>query len=213
MKITIINPNSSVSMNAGILESAKRIATPEDSLRMLCVEESPALINSAVDEVRAAFWTLKKAEELASSTDGFVIACHSDPAVKAIREATGKPAVGIGFASLSTAAKLSGKSAILAISEKSIPRKTELAKRYGFEGLFDTFGTGYTEEMREEEILDCLSRAINEALKRGEYASFVLGCAGMASVATSLREKFRLPIIDGTEEAVRILKKSRGLSV
>ncbi len=207
MEITIINPNSSASMNAGILESAERVATREDSLRMLCVKESPALINSAVDEVRAAFWTLKKAEELASSTEGFVIACHSDPAVKAICEATGRPTVGIGFASLAAAARLGGKSAILAISEKSIPRKTELAKRYGFEGLFDTFATGYTEQMRKEEIFECLSNAINEALKKRAYASFVLGCAGMASVATGLREKFELPIIDGTEEAVRLLKQ------
>ena len=89
MQITIINPNSTESMNQGIFESAARVASRNDKLRMLCVKESPALINSAVDEVNAAYWTLKKAIELSSVTDGYVVACHSDPAVKAIGEATG----------------------------------------------------------------------------------------------------------------------------
>lgn len=206
MRITIINPNSTQAMNQGILESAKRVASRDDELRMLCVKKSPALINSAVDEVNAAYWTLKKAIELSSATDGYVIACHSDPAVKAIQEATGKVAVGIGFASLFAAAKFPGPSAILAISAKSIPRKEALAKRYGFEGQFDTFATGYTEEMTEDEVFECLSKVIGIAQKKKKYASFVLGCAGMGCVAPRLRKDLGLKIIDGTEEAVLLLK-------
>lgn len=179
MQITIINPNSTESMNQGIFESAARVASRNDKLRMLCVKESPALINSAVDEVNAAYWTLKKAIELSSVTDGYVVACHSDPAVKAIGEATGKPVVGIGFASLHAAAKHPGPSAILAISEQSIPRKEALANRYGFEGRFDTFATGYSEEMTDSDVFECLSRAIRLARKKKTYSSFVLGCAGM----------------------------------
>ena len=202
MQITIINPNSTESMNQGIFESAARVASRNDKLRMLCVKESPALINSAVDEVNAAYWTLKKAIELSSVTESYVVACHSDPAVKAIGEATGKPVVGIGFASLHAAAKHAGPSAILAISEQSIPRKEALAKRYGFEGRFDTFATGYTEEMTDSDVFECLSRAIRLARKKKTYSSFVLGCAGMGCVAPRLRKELGLTIIDGTEEAV-----------
>ena len=202
MQITIINPNSTESMNQGIFESAARVASRNDKLRMICVKESPALINSAVDEVNAAYWTLKKAIELSSVTDGYVVACHSDPAVKAIGEATGKPVVGIGFASLHAAAKHPGPSAILAISEQSIPRKEALANRYGFEGRFDAFATGYTEEMTDSDVFECLLRAINLARKKKTYSSFVLGCAGMGCVAPRLRKELGLTIIDGIEQAV-----------
>ena len=202
MQITIINPNSTESMNQGIFESAARVASRNDKLRMLCVKESPALINSAVDEVNAAYWTLKKAIELSSVTDGYVVACHSDPAVKAIGEATGKPVVGIGFASLHAAAKHPGPSAILAISEQSIPRKEALANRYGFEGRFDAFATGYTEDMTDSDVFECLLRAINLARKKKTYSSFVLGCAGMGCVAPRLRKELGLTIIDGIEQAV-----------
>lgn len=202
MQITIINPNSTESMNQGIFESAARVASRNDKLRMICVKESPALINSAVDEVNAAYWTLKKAIELSSVTDGYVVACHSDPAVKAIGEATGKPVVGIGFASLHAAAKHAGPSAILAISEQSIPRKEALANRYGFEGRFDAFATGYTEEMTDSDVFECLLRAINLARKKKTYSSFVLGCAGMGCVAPRLRKELGLTIIDGIEQAV-----------
>lgn len=202
MQITIINPNSTESMNQGIFESAARVASRNDKLRMLCVKESPALINSAVDEVNAAYWTLKKAIELSSVTDGYVVACHSDPAVKAIGEATGKPVVGIGFASLHAAAKHPGPSAILAISEQSIPRKEALANRYGIEGRFDAFATGYTEEMTDSDVFECLLRAINLARKKKTYSSFVLGCAGMGCVAPRLRKELGLTIIDGIEQAV-----------
>lgn len=189
-------------MNQGIFESAARVASRNDKLRMLCVKESPALINSAVDEVNAAYWTLKKAIELSSVTDGYIVACHSDPAVKAIGEATGKPVVGIGFASLHAAAKHPGPSAILVISEQSIPRKEALANRYGFEGRFDTFATGYTEEMTDSDVFECLLRAINLARKKKTYSSFVLGCAGMGCVAPRLRKELGLTIIDGIEQAV-----------
>ena len=189
-------------MNQGIFESAARVASRNDKLRMLCVKESPALINSAVDEVNAAYWTLKKAIELSSVTDGYVVACHSDPAVKAIGEATGKPVVGIGFASLHAAAKHPGPSAILAISEQSIPRKEALANRYGFEGRFDTFATGYSEEMTDSDVFECLSRAIRLARKKKTYSSFVLGCAGMGCVAPRIRKELGLTIIDGIEQAV-----------
>lgn len=55
MQITIINPNSTESMNQGIFESAARVASRNDKLRMLCVKESPALINSAVDSCQYVY--------------------------------------------------------------------------------------------------------------------------------------------------------------
>ena len=206
MRITLINPNSTEAMNAAIESSAARAAAccPSVSLRTCCVRESPALINSDADEVRAAYWTLQKAEVLADSSDAFVIACHSDPAVGAVGESTRRPTVGIGFASLAAASKLGGPVGILVISEKSAPRKARLVRRYGFTGSFKSFATDYREDMGEKEVLDCLTAAARRALADG-VQSLVLGCAGMGLAAPRLRETLGIPVIDGTEEAVRLL--------
>lgn len=206
-EITLINPNSTLAMNSVILGSAERAAGCSVALRVVYVEESPSLINTDADEIRAAYWTLSKVKMLQNSTDGFVIACHSDPAVSAVEEETGKKTVGIGFASLSAAARYAGKSAILAISEHSIRRKTALARRYGFEGRFDTYASGYSEMMSESEILQCLESAARIALQKADYASLVLGCAGMGCAAPMLRKRLPIPVIDGVEEAVKFFNR------
>ena len=208
MRILLINPNSSESMCPVILEAARRAAGAGTELSVTYVKESPALINSDKDELEAAFWTMQKAKSEAGKADALVIACHSDPGIAAIAEATGLPVVGIGYASMSAASESRGPVAVLVISEKSAPRKVRLAKRYGLDFDFDCVATGYTEEMAPEEVTELLLEKCREALKRRPYSAFVLGCAGMSSAAPSLR--VRLPgveIIDGTEEAVRILEE------
>ena len=59
-------------MNQAILQSAKRGAENEDEtvqFSILSVPESPPLINSDVDEVKAAYWTLNRAEKLKNTAD------------------------------------------------------------------------------------------------------------------------------------------------
>lgn len=206
MRIALINPNSTEAMNAAVEAGAARIAAEYPSLMAYtcCVEESPALINSDVDEVRAAYWTLQKAQTLADSCDGFVIACHSDPAVGAVSELTGKPTCGIGYASLAAAAKQGGSVGILIISEKSAPRKLRMIRRYGFNGKFTSYATGYSESMKEGEVIDCLMSAAQSAIADG-VKTLVLGCAGMGLAAPALRDSLYIPVIDGTEEALRLL--------
>lgn len=117
---------------------------------------------------------------------------------------TGKPALGIGSSSLLAAAASCDRAAILVISEKSVPRKVAFAKRLGLKGRFFSVPTGYTEHMTEAETLECLMKAAREALREGAGA-LVLGCAGMGSAASEMRRILGVPVIDGTEVAVRAL--------
>ncbi len=207
MNICLINPNSTESMNQAILQSAKRGAENEDEtvqFSILSVPESPPLINSDVDEVKAAYWTLNRAEKLKNTADAFIIACHSDPGVGAVQEATDKPSYGIGASSLLAASRHDGLGAILVISSRSIPRKERLMAKLGLTGRFVSVPTGYREDMSEAEVLNCLLKASGKALRDSRIRSIVLGCAGMGTAASRLREQLPVPVIDGTEEAVRL---------
>lgn len=206
MRICLINPNSTQAMNATIEQAALRaVADLNENVEFICrhVEQSPALINSDAQEVQAAYWTMQKARQLCDQADAFVIACHSDPAIGAVAEVTKKPCYGIGSSSLLAASSYPDLSAILVISEASVPRKAMLARRLGLEGRFVSIPTGYSEGMNNSEVVDCLEHAAQKALKEHDFSSVILGCAGMSCVATQLRQRFTIPVIDGTEEAVK----------
>ncbi len=206
MRICLINPNSTQAMNAVIEQAAKSaVADMDEKIEFICrhVEQSPALINSDAQEVQAAYWTMQKTKELSDQADAFVIACHSDPAVGAVAEVTGKPCYGIGSSSLKAASAYAGESAILVISEASVPRKKALARRLGLEDRFVSIPTGYNEEMSNDEVVECLEHTVESALKQQNFSTVVLGCAGMSCVASRLRQKISIPVIDGTQEAVK----------
>lgn len=207
MKICLINPNSTEAMNAAVLASAQRAAAQLAGVELsaLCVAESPALINSDAGELQAAYWTMQKARTLAGSFDAFVIACHSDPGVDAVAEVTGKPVMGIGRASIDAALAHPGRAMMLVINAASIPRKERVLARLGLTDRFAIVPTGYTEQMSAAQTVECLTTAARRAQQAAPCTSIVLGCAGMGSAAPALQRALGLPVIDGTEEAVRRL--------
>ena len=106
MKILIINPNSDEGMTAAIQESAEGFAGDAFDVRTVSTPGAPQFIESHGDEILCGPGMMGIMEESEGDFDAFVIACHSDVHIEAMRETTRKPVIGIGEASMKLASFL-----------------------------------------------------------------------------------------------------------
>ena len=57
-------------------------------------------------------------------------------------------------------------------------------------------------EEQPEQSYDTLSAEIEASMQQDDCQSIVLGCAGMADMASRLSQQHRIPVIDGVRAAV-----------
>ncbi len=194
MRILIINPNSSRDMTRTIQKAARRFAG--DSLAVDCAATpgAPPFIETYEDQLQAAPGMIRLLRENESSHDGFVVACHCDPNLDALKEITAKPVVGIGEASMKLATMLGHRFAVLSASAHSIPNKEALIRKYHLQDLgFVIAPSKGARGGLEEKLLRTARTAVAE--KGAEV--LVLGCAGWAGLDRRLQKALKAPVLDG----------------
>ncbi len=196
MKILIINPNSDPEMTATIQKAADNYADGEFQVDCELTPGAPKFIETNEDELKVAPGMIQLVRENEDKYDAFVIACHADTILDAVKELSNKPVVGIGEASMKIATMIGHKFSVLSTDKHSIPAKEALVRKYHLEGLLASI------RVPENEITDLcdadsfLSTA-SSAVKDDMAEVIVLGCAGLASIDKQLQEKLGVPVLDG----------------
>jgi allantoin racemase len=128
--------------------------------------------------------------------DAFVVACHCDPNLDAMKEITTKPVVGIGEASMKIASMLGHRFSVVSTMKHSIPNKEALVRKYHLQDLLASVrapGDEMATASDEEKYLQAAQSALEEDMAE----VIVLGCAGMAGLDRHLEEKLGAPVLDG----------------
>jgi allantoin racemase len=213
-KILIVNPNTTASMTKTIGEAARAVAAPGTDIIDLTSAMGPVSIEGFYDEAFAVPGLIQ-AFLSAPDADAGIIACFDDTGLDAARSVTPFPVVGICEAALLTAGQLAKRIAIVTTLPRSIVPLEELVRRYGFAERaqvtacnvavldLEKPGSGAEEKLDAE---------IARALDKGAEA-VVLGCAGMADLATKLSQKFGVPVVDGVAAAVKQAEALVGLKL
>ncbi|MFC1556638.1 aspartate/glutamate racemase family protein [candidate division KSB1 bacterium] len=196
MKIVIINPNSDDSMTGAIQNTAEKYAGDDYEVVCLSTPDAPQFIDTYEDQIRAAPGMIRLVREYESKADAFIIACHCDPNLDAIKEITKKPVVGIGEASMKIASMLGHRFSVVSTAQHSIPNKEALIRKYHLQDVLasvrapegDTSGCS-----DEEKYLLAAETAIHDDMAE----VIVLGCAGMAGLDKKLEQKLGVPVLDG----------------
>jgi len=196
LKIFLINPNSDPGMTEAILRSAEAYA--RDDFEVVCRRnpEAPRFIETYEDEIRTAPGMIKMVRENQGEFDAFVVACHCDPNLDALKEVSQKPVVGIGEASMRLAAMLGHRFSVISAGRHSIPNKQALVRKYHMEGLLASVRCPVRDLMdtpEEEQMLD----AARSALRDDGAEVIVLGCAGQAGMDARLHRELGAPVLDG----------------
>ncbi len=167
-------------------------------IRSLCLPTpgAPAFIETYEDAIKAAPGMIQLVQENEDKYDAFVIACHSDPNLDAIKEITKKPVVGIGEASMKMASMLGHCFSVVSDNTHSIPNKEFLVRQYHLQDALASVRAPQAEMgglSDEEKYLQTARLAIEE--DRAEV--IVLGCAAMTGLDKPLQKKLGVPVLDG----------------
>jgi len=196
MRILIINPNSSLEMAAAIQKTALDFADGEFEVVTECVPEAPAFIDTYRDKVECSPGMMRLVREKEAEFDGFVIACHCDPGLDAMKEMTAKPMIGIGEASMKIATMLGHSFSVVSSAKHSVPNKEALAHKYHLDGMLASIRAP-EKEMTDFSNEDILLEMGRQAVEEDDAEVIVLGCAGMSGLDKRLQEKLGVPVLDG----------------
>lgn len=201
MKILIINPNTDDGMTAAIQESAEAFlsnghSTPEIEVETLSTPGAPRFIESHADDLKCGPGMMEIMEKRVAAFDAFIIACHSDVHLEAMREFTRKPVIGIGEASMKLASFLGRTFSVVTTHQHSVPGKLEQARKCHVQDLLVSVRAP---DPGDEGLAGVeLFRELSRRAKEEDAAEvIVLGCAGLAGMDKAIGKALDIPVLDG----------------
>jgi allantoin racemase len=183
-------------MTAAIERAARAYADPELDVVCRSTPGAPRFIETYKDALAAAPGMTQIVREHEADVDAFVVACHSDINLDALKELSEHPVVGIGEASMKIASMLGHRFAVVSTTRHSIPGKRVLARKYHLEGVMVSVRAPAeaTSNLSDEETFMRLARS---AIEEDLAEVIVLGCAGLAGLDRRLQAALGVPVLDG----------------
>lgn len=202
MRIKIINPNTTLEMTEGIGEAARSVAREGTEIIAVSPDFGPASIESYYDEYVSACGVLDEVlKGEAEGIDAYIVACYGDPGLHAAREMTTKPVIGIGEASLYTAAMLAARFSVVSVVPRVRTMLEEMVKSYGMQEKVIAIRTTplYVLDIERDPAgsLEKLRDEVRASVKEDDAEAVCLGCAGFARFAQELEDELGVPILDG----------------
>jgi allantoin racemase len=196
MRIFIINPNSDEQMTDAIRKSAEDYAQGDVEIECRCTPGAPKFLEIYQDELLAAPGMMELVRANEKHFDAFVVACHSDVNLDALKEMADKPVVGIGEASMKMATLLGHNFSVVTTHIHSIPGKEAQARKYHLQDLLVSVRApeNAASDFSDEELFLGLAK---DAVEEDMAEVIVLGCAGLAGLDKVLQEKLGVPVLDG----------------
>ncbi|APX92001.1 hypothetical protein BWR19_03010 [Halomonas sp. 1513] len=218
MRLLVINPNSSSSVTRHIASAARQVAAPGVEIVAMEATGAPPLIVDAADARRAEQAVVESVRGLAAPVDGVIVASFGDTGADALRAFLPCPVVGIGHASLLTAAALGGPFAIVSFAPAVVPSMRWMVEDYRMQHLFSgihVIDTPLPDDPGEIQAVaaEALLALCLQVAEQGECRSIILAGGPLAGLAPQLAPALPLPLIDPTQAAVMLqhsLQAARG---
>lgn len=206
--IAVINPNTTSSMTAAVVESATAVAGLSTTLIGITPDIGPATVESNADEVAGAAAVLReilRAEGGSVVPDGYVIACFGDTGLAAAKEAARGPVVGMTQAALLTASLLAEHFCIITMPRRTLAMSQRVVRELGLEHRCTVRAVDEPVAAVAEgsaHLFQVFLTQAREAIARDHAEAIILGCAGLADLLIPLRDALGVPVIEGVAAAV-----------
>lgn len=218
MRIRIINPNTSESFTRKNIEAGRAVATAGTDVTGVQPGSGAPSIEDHYDEAVASIGIIEevlRGEQ--EGVDGYVIACFGDPGVAAAREVARGPVVGMSEAAIHMATLAADGFSIV-----TLPARTRIhAERV----VRDVGAAHHCRSIRaidvpvlkledeERAAMAALTEECRRAIAEDGAEAIVLGCAGLADQVQPLRERLKVPVIEGVAAAVKMVEAMVGLGI
>lgn len=213
-RILVVNPNSTVSMTDKIAEAARAVAAVGTDIVARTSHSGPPAIQGPEDGRAALPGLFAEIEQTRNEAfDAVIIACFDDTGLYAARRLTPIPVLGIGECAFHTATFVAGRFSVVTTLVVSLPVIEGNLSLYGLRNRCAGVRASDVAVLElEDPASDArrrISAEIGRAIADDGADAIVLGCAGMADLASDLSREHGLPVIDGVAAAVKI---AEGLS-
>ena len=208
MKILIINPNSTKAMTELVASEAGRVAHADTEIVAVNPENSPSSIQGAEDGELALPYLFELFDKMLTTQNfnAVVIACFDDTGLWELKQKSPIPVIGIGEAGYHAAMLLARTFSVVTTLPISVPVLEENISNYGISSRCARVRASNVPvlelEANPEISTQKIENEIIAALKEDGASAIVLGCAGMADIASEFERKFNVPIIDGVKSAI-----------
>jgi allantoin racemase len=216
MRMLVINPNTTRSMTDKIGAAARAVAAPGTEIIAVNPKHGPPSIEGYFDEAFAVPGLITEMQE-AGPVDATVIACFDDTGLDAARSFSDFPVVGIGEAAFHLASLVAGRFSVVTTLGRSVPAIEHNLLRYGLASRCIRVRAAEVPVLALEDpgsaARSRISEEIDRAIQDDRAEAIVLGCAGMADLATELAREHGLPVIDGVSAAVKLAESLHALDL
>lgn len=204
-------------MTDAIAAAARSAVLDRNTIRAVTSKSGPVSIEGYYDEALSVPGLLAEVEAGDSAgADAHVIACFDDTGLDAARCLSGAPVIGIGEAACHVASMVACSFAIVTTLRRSVPALRNNVVRYGFGQQCVSVRATDVEVLAidsDPKALAAIEREVCGALDEDGAEAIVLGCAGMADLASDLSERHGVPVIDGVVAAVAMAQGIASIGV
>lgn len=210
-KLLVINPNTSASISALIDSHARTFAGPQVAVQTVTARFGAPYIgceSSYAVAGHAALDAWATARQAGTAFDAVLLGCFGDPGLFALRDVCGVPVTGLAEAAFVQAAR-HGPFAIVTGGTRWKPMLERLAQSLGvghqLAGIQTVVQSGA--ELARDPIAaqQILAGCCEDAARRFDAKSIILGGAGLAGMATNIQPQLGLPLIDSVSAGVHHL--------
>ena len=200
MSVVIINPNSTASMTAAMLDEA-RAAAPAIEFEGWTSTDGPPSIQGPEDGALATPPLLELSSKAVSrGADGIIIGCFDDTALAEIAARSNCPVIGIGQAAYHFAAMRHWRFSVVTTLGVSVPILEHNIESYGLRGFLGKVRASEIPVLDLENDPSASARRIisesRVAIEKDGIDAIILGCAGMVQVVKEVRRSLDIPVID-----------------
>ena len=217
MKILLYNPNTTVSMTVGFTPAALHAAAPTTEVIAETAAVGPASIEGYYDEALCVPPMLHRFSDLEQEGfDAAIIACFDDTGLDAARSLLSIPVFGLCQSAAVVASTVCERVAVVTTMPQSVPPLSRLLHSYiGAERSAGVYAAGIPVldlENPSDATLARLFARCEQALDSGADG-LILGCAGLSQLATTISEKFGVPVIEPIAAATKLAEATCALGL
>lgn len=209
MRILIINPNTTAAMTESVADAARAVARETTEIVARNPENGPPAIQGPEDGEAALpglFALFEEEVERAGGYDAAIIACFDDTGLWELKDRSSIPVIGIGEAGYHAAMMVAERFSVVTTLAVSVPVLEENIARYGYASRCARVRASGVPVLDLENAKEASEAAIGDEIARAcdedGAGAIVLGCAGMADLASRMSTRFGRPVIDGVAAAV-----------
>lgn len=193
-------------MTEDIGEAAQSAALANTVIVARNPETGPASIQGPEDGEAALPGLMRVFDEAMAEITGFdavVIACFDDTGLQELKLRSPVPVLGIGEAAFHAACLLGEKFSTVTTLPISVPIIESNITRYGFDARSCKVRASNVPVLSVgHKTAESIKEEAKTALSEDGCNTIVLGCAGMADLASSMSAELGVPVIDGVAAAV-----------